>query len=148
MGITARIDLTQVYRPHFSYYFLWIFIIEWTAAITVLSFTPLPGFIYWILTIFMAVYGKYIISRHLTFSHPKSILEFYQENGYWKLRTKSGLLLTAKLKSSSVMTRYFVVLRFQVIGQKTCLFVCLFPDSLPSDKLRWLRYLSNSCATC
>ena len=121
------------FRPKSSLCCLSLFIILYGGALICVLTLSLVMWVKGLLALFILAHGVFSLC------YRRGVTSFYYDNGQWRLFDRAAGKIRLLLQPSSVVTRYVMLLNFRC--QKTTLrrTILLFPDSLPSDQLRYLR---------
>ena len=133
MDNSFSVDKTIIFKPHFS---LWLLVVSaMTHALVTMSIwiCDLPFFIQIVLFFIVLLSCRYSLGA-------SSISMLWAEpSGVWQLQWRSGETQKAELLSSTVITRWMIVLHFKCIETHYPVRVVLPVDALPFDSRRLLR---------
>ena len=132
---------TNFFRLKSSYYLGILLLIIHGGAIACLCFLPWPWWTKLLLALAVLISFVTLFRQHALLSHPHSVIEFWQANaGRWQLRNNLAEITTAKLADNSICTRYFVLLNFDCLKQRSRrISVLVLSDSLNVHDFRQLR---------
>jgi hypothetical protein len=107
-------------------------VIFWWAKLLLLLFC-VASLIYW-------------LHYQVLLKSKNSIIKLWQHSdGEWSLLNRAGQTLRAQLRGDSVVTRYWVLLNFNLVEKRKRTSVMLCADAVPTDTFRQLRvWLSHS----
>jgi hypothetical protein len=123
---------------HLSRWFILVVIICYVGA--VISLNIISWNVFWKIpcTLLSLYCFKRYLYRYALLRHPQSVVAFGKQNmDEWYLKTRQGELILAKLKASSVLTSYFVLLNFYAVDNRKFSLI-LFKDSLDTQNFRRL----------
>jgi hypothetical protein len=109
-------------------------------AVFCILFLAIPNLIKILLVLFCILSFSYWFRQQVILKNKNSIVKLWQErDGEWSLLNYAGQTLRAQLRGDSVVTRYWVLLNFNLIEKRKRISVMLCPDALPTNTFRQLR---------
>ena len=111
-----------------------------SGAMFCILFLTMPSWIKALLLLFCIISLVYWLRQQVILKNKSSIMKLWQESdGEWKLLSCAEQTLRAQLQGDSVVTRYWVLLNFNLIEKRKRISVMLCPDALSADEFRQLR---------
>ena len=139
----AKINKTPWLKPKHSWYFLiFLFLIYIGAGISTVI-AAIPNAIQWIIIIMLLLHFIMIINQQFFLNSASSIIAFQFDGVHWWLQKRSGEMHISDLHGNSIITRYFLLLRFQDVLNQRYFLLFIFPDTLPTQTRRLLLSLIN-----
>ncbi|MES2142246.1 MAG: protein YgfX [Pseudomonadota bacterium] len=130
----------NIFRLRSSYYLAVLLFILHGGALACLWILVWPWWTKLLLALaclmsFIALFRQYVL-----LSNARSVVEFWQQNGFWQVRDNLAEIKTVKLADNSICTRYFVLLNFHCRKKRhSRISVLVLPDSLTDQDFRRLR---------
>jgi hypothetical protein len=111
-------------------------------AICCVLFLNLPIWLIILLTILIGYSFNVTLQRYVLLKSSKAIIKLRKEkDNSWRLLNNKNQILNAHLRSDSFISRYLIILNFNIAKKFSAISVLLCPDSLDKEILRRLRVL-------
>jgi hypothetical protein len=127
----------HVFNLKSSRYYLILLVVLAVATTSMILYTPLYSWLKLLLIVFTVSYAWWEVSREVFLQGVWAVKAIRFHDGLWRLTYNLGET-TAKLRGDSIVTRFVIVLRFELpsrFGAKSCV---IFPDSLQAQEYRKL----------
>lgn len=128
-----------ILKPQFSKIFFTILFLIHSGALICAWCNSLSVILKLLFTLVIIIYFVYVLYFHVLRKLKISISEIVFENKKWYLKLVNGEILSANLLNSSIVTRYLVILNFEVSCKWRKFSLPLFLDSESPPILKKLR---------
>ncbi len=123
----------------FSIYLFALVLFIYTGASISLWYSSVWLWIKIILSLMLLIHGLIMLYRHLWLTSLDSIIALNYDGHHWQLQKKSGETCLTTLSGQSIVSSYFLLLRFQDVLSQYHYSVFIFPDTLAAQDFRSLR---------